>query len=389
MPTMNRSRTASRQAAPEAPEAGREGEDRDREDVQDALDEHRAERPAERRVAVHLEQVGAVHVAELGRHDAVDEPRDVQDLGRVAQVDDEAGLAQQPLPAVAAQREPEIEDRRTASRTSAGLACRMSVGTCARRSRFRYRKNAMIASGTTIDRIVRGWRQPLPDRDLRRRRWTRARARRRAIRVRGFGCCASSAGVASIASEPSEPSGSPAIGRRSCPSGPLMPRRRDRVGPARTSAGATRPFPRTRLTPLASGVQSRTKKRGAARDDLDVAGQCGQQPGRCRRVAVERDVGDPDLHDRMRIGDRDAGQAELERELGGLLVALADEPRVVRLDPVDRAARCAPSTRRAAASRASGRTDAGCRPGRPARGPPRSSPPRTCPAGWPARGRGR
>ena len=37
------------QAAPEAPEPGGEPEDRDREDVEDALDEDRAEGPAERR----------------------------------------------------------------------------------------------------------------------------------------------------------------------------------------------------------------------------------------------------------------------------------------------------------------------------------------------------
>ena len=52
-----------------------------------------------------------------------------------------------------------------ASRTRAGLAWRMSSGTGARRSRLRYRKKPMIASGTTIDRIVRGWRQPLPERE--------------------------------------------------------------------------------------------------------------------------------------------------------------------------------------------------------------------------------
>ena len=35
--------------------------------------------------AVDLEQVGAVDVAELGRHEAVDEPREEDDLGRVLQ----------------------------------------------------------------------------------------------------------------------------------------------------------------------------------------------------------------------------------------------------------------------------------------------------------------
>ena len=109
MPTMKMIWIAWRHPAPEAPQAGREPQDRDREDVQDALDEDRPERPAERRDAVHLEQVGAVHVTELGRHDAVDEPRQVQDLDRVAQPDDEAGLAQEPLPAIATQRKTEVE----------------------------------------------------------------------------------------------------------------------------------------------------------------------------------------------------------------------------------------------------------------------------------------
>ena len=43
-----------------------------------------------------------------------------------------------------------------ASRTRAGLACRMRSGTADRRSRLRYRKKAMIASGTAIEMIVRG-----------------------------------------------------------------------------------------------------------------------------------------------------------------------------------------------------------------------------------------
>ena len=43
-----------------------------------------------------------------------------------------------------------------ASRTSSGFALRMRSGTADRRSRLRYRKNAMIPSGTRIERIVRG-----------------------------------------------------------------------------------------------------------------------------------------------------------------------------------------------------------------------------------------
>ncbi len=98
------------QAVPEAVETDGQTEDRDGEDVQDPLDEDGPERPAQRGRAVHLEQVGAIDIAELGRHHAIDEPRDVQDLDRVAQADDEPGLAQEPFPAIATQREPEVED---------------------------------------------------------------------------------------------------------------------------------------------------------------------------------------------------------------------------------------------------------------------------------------
>ena len=73
---------------------------------------------------------------------------------------------------------------------------------------------------------------------------------------------------------------------------------------------------------------------GPARDELDRV-EGSEQPVRCRRVAAERRVGDPDLEDGVGVRDRDAGQVVAEREFGGLFVALADEPGVVRLDPVD------------------------------------------------------
>ena len=73
-------------------------------------------------VAVDLEQVGAVDVAELGRHEAVDEPREEDDLGRVADADREARAAQQERPALAAQREADIEDERRPPAASTGLA---------------------------------------------------------------------------------------------------------------------------------------------------------------------------------------------------------------------------------------------------------------------------
>ena len=84
---------------------------RDREQVQDALDEDGPERPRQRRGAVDLQEVGAVDVAELGRGDAVDQPREEDDLGGVLRPDAHPRAAQQERPALAAQREAEVEHR--------------------------------------------------------------------------------------------------------------------------------------------------------------------------------------------------------------------------------------------------------------------------------------
>ena len=55
------------------------------------------------------EQVGAVHVAQLGRDQAVDEPGQVQDFGRVLDLDAEPGPAEQHRPAQPAQGETRVE----------------------------------------------------------------------------------------------------------------------------------------------------------------------------------------------------------------------------------------------------------------------------------------
>ena len=99
-----------RQPVAEAPVPGRDAEQGDRDEVEAALDEDGPERPAQRRRAVDLEQVGAVDVAELGRHDAVDQPGQEDDLGRVLHADAEAGPAQQDRPAQPTQREASVED---------------------------------------------------------------------------------------------------------------------------------------------------------------------------------------------------------------------------------------------------------------------------------------
>ncbi len=98
-----------RQSAAEAPVAGREAEDRDREQVQDALDEDGPEGPRQRRGAVDLQEVGSVDVPELGRGDAVDQPREEDDLGGVLRPDAHPRAAQEDRPALAAQREAEVE----------------------------------------------------------------------------------------------------------------------------------------------------------------------------------------------------------------------------------------------------------------------------------------
>ena len=119
-PTASRTTTATprpmidadrvRQAVAEGPERCTEAEHDDREQVEDALDEDRAERRRERDREVDLQQPGAIDVAELGRHDAVDEPADEDDLRRVADPHLRADAAQQQRPAVAAQREAEVVD---------------------------------------------------------------------------------------------------------------------------------------------------------------------------------------------------------------------------------------------------------------------------------------
>ena len=117
-----------REAVAEAQEPGRQAEDDDREQVEDPLDEDGPERPAQRDRAVDLEQVGPVDVAELGRHEAVDEPADEDDLGRVADLEPEAGPAEEDRPAQAAQREAEVEDERTPRSSSDGFAGRDVAG---------------------------------------------------------------------------------------------------------------------------------------------------------------------------------------------------------------------------------------------------------------------
>ena len=237
----------------------------------------------------------------------------------------------------------------------------------------------MIASGTTIERIVRGWRSRGPARPARPPSLDLgASARGSAGPVAPSGVVEGGGGL-----HGSDPTGSvPSAGHRTM----VLPVHRVAhavapCGRAGRPPGWTRPLPRTPLDDLGDGRQSRTKY-VARPGTISPSAQGGQQTGGRRRIAVEDGVGDADLHDRVRVRDGDAGQAVLAGELDGLLVAAPDEPGVVGLDPVDERRRSRP----AAPPREQGaaepcRTDAGCRRGRPAHGPRRSSRPATGRAG--------
>ena len=99
---------ARHRSAAEAPVARRQGEAEDDDDVGDALDEDRADRPRRRGAVVRLQQVRAVEVAELGRHEAVDEPRQVEDLERVEEADARADLGEDVAPAEGTDREGQV-----------------------------------------------------------------------------------------------------------------------------------------------------------------------------------------------------------------------------------------------------------------------------------------
>jgi hypothetical protein len=88
-------------AKPTMNRASISGRDRPR----NALDENRPERPRDRRPVVRPQQIRAVHVAELRRHQAVDEPGQEQDLGRVAERDRGPGTRQDVPPPEAPKRE--------------------------------------------------------------------------------------------------------------------------------------------------------------------------------------------------------------------------------------------------------------------------------------------
>ena len=94
--------------AAEAPIACGEGQPENDDDVRDALDEDRSHGPGRRGTVAPLEQVGPVQVAELGGDQAVDEPREEEDLGRGHEADWRARAPQDEGPAEAPQREGQV-----------------------------------------------------------------------------------------------------------------------------------------------------------------------------------------------------------------------------------------------------------------------------------------
>ena len=189
----------------------------------------------------------------------------------------------------------------------------------------------MIASGTTIERIVRGWRS------------------RRASET-GATSDSSMSGTGSRVSGHRAPEGVVERG------GGLHG-----VGPYRARAAVRH---RTKVLPVAcvahgaapAGAPARPmagrgRSRACALDDLGdrreeprevgrpaghelTAGEGREQAIGRGRVAVERGVGDADLDERVGVGDGDDRLGVLGGERDGLLVAVADQPGVVALDPV-------------------------------------------------------
>jgi len=96
------------QSAAEAPVAGGKGQAEDHDDVGDALDEDRADGPRRRGAVVRLEQIRAVKVSQLGRHEAVHEPRQIEDLERVEEPDARPHLGEDEAPAERANRERQV-----------------------------------------------------------------------------------------------------------------------------------------------------------------------------------------------------------------------------------------------------------------------------------------
>ena len=94
--------------AAEAPIPRGQCQPEDHDDVSDALDEDRAHRARRRGTVGALQQVRPIQVAELGRHQTVDEPREKQDLGGRGEADGRASATQDERPPEPAQRKGQV-----------------------------------------------------------------------------------------------------------------------------------------------------------------------------------------------------------------------------------------------------------------------------------------
>ena len=234
----------------------------------------------------------------------------------------------------------------------AGFACRMSCGTAASRSRLRYRKKAMIAERDDDRQDRPRLAQPLTERDLRdlgrfvlERVDERIRARDAGSRRRRW------VWPPSHRTLPDRPS------RRPPDDGPARPDRSRSAGPSRrpTSAGGSGRDPAIAadvIDALGDRCPEPDQVARPARDDLARSAASASRPAGVDGIAIERGVGDADLHHRMRVRDRDPRQAVLERER--LRRPRCHDRRAARCAsrPSRPAARDSPSPHRAAATRA-------------------------------------
>ena len=181
---------------------------------------------------VDLEQVGAVDVAELGGHEAVHEPRQAEDLGRVLDADVDPGAAQDQSPSAgraAGSRVEHDEGGEQQQLVRAGDA----RDDLRRTSIVEEQRDASTSStsGMAIERIVRGWR--------------RRRAERHLVRV----------------TSPS-PGGGPAIGRGRRPARRAGGSRAVRRGAARSSVTGGSLMRRDPRCPAPPAVTRRLPGRG-------------------------------------------------------------------------------------------------------------------------------
>ena len=110
-------------APAEGPVAGAQRQHGDDDDVRDALDEDGAHRARDRGRVVRAQQVCPVQVAQLGGDQAVDEPRQEQDLGRVAEANRQSAAPEDVPPPESAKRKGRVVgDEGEGQESDVGLA---------------------------------------------------------------------------------------------------------------------------------------------------------------------------------------------------------------------------------------------------------------------------